>query len=198
MGQTPRREYEERHGAAGTSLGALSCMFTPVVPCPGLWMKFQRKKIHSTCQIHCFRRSGRNEGAKKFTVHRVPHRLCTSYATYCTGYPQAPGNSGFASRATGASVAGYLFLAARPGLVRFCSPHPAGFPRVPVENLWIVGITPNRAGISSAGARLSGPAGRPGQVAERVTGSRTTGWIAGCTPVQMEDGSFVNRASGPR
>lgn len=78
-----------------------------------LWMKFPGRNIQSTRHLQCFRRSGRRCYSNIYFVHRLPHRLCTSYATYCTGYPQRLRHAGFAAGATGATVAGYLFFAAR-------------------------------------------------------------------------------------
>ena len=83
-----------------------------------LWMKFPGRNIYSTCCDKRFRRSGPRKPAKNFDIHRVPHRLCTRYAPYCTGYPQHARHAGFAAGAAAASVAGYLFSVAPAGRVR--------------------------------------------------------------------------------
>lgn len=80
-------------------------------------MKFRRRNIYSTCWSLRFRRSAAEWGTKKLCIHRLPHRLCTSYALYCTGYPQRARLAGFAGGAMAASVAGYLFSAAETGPV---------------------------------------------------------------------------------
>jgi hypothetical protein len=80
-----------------------------------LWMKFPKRNIYSTSWERRFRRSKAQAVPKFFCFHSFPHRLCTSYARYCTGYPQPLPHAGLVAELLAASVAGYLFFGARCG-----------------------------------------------------------------------------------
>jgi hypothetical protein len=114
-GQTSGREYEERHVPCQILPASAFRPVSPKCPLQGLWMKFRERNIYSTCWRECFRSSEAGRAAKKVDIHRVPHRLCTRYSLYCTGYPQHLRTAGFAAGATAVSVAGYLFSPAQKG-----------------------------------------------------------------------------------
>jgi hypothetical protein len=118
QGLASRMEYEDRHKAAATPAGTDGRRFRARLSRHALWMKFHRRNIYSTRPDVRFRRSGPYVLKNFFCFHRFPHRLCTSYAPYCTGYPQPATHTGFAAGPLGASVAGYLFFGAWDGSQR--------------------------------------------------------------------------------
>jgi hypothetical protein len=148
-GQIGRAEYDDCHKAAGSISWRPPGVFHCRGPRCRLWMKFPKRNIYSTCRRRRFRRSAAQAGPKFFSFHSFPHRLCTSYARYCTGYPQPLTRAGLEAELLAASVAGYLFFGARYGCQRRGETvqdgllQPAGTANV--ENLWIVGITPAKA-----------------------------------------------------
>ena len=65
-------------GALGTGIGYTEVASVWITG--KLWMKVRQKNIPSTCAVQCFRRSEALSGSNFFCIHRVIHRLCTSYA----------------------------------------------------------------------------------------------------------------------
>ena len=163
--------------ATESGRGLIQGRSVPPIPADAtqcLWTKFHGRNIYSTCWRECFRRSTACAARKKLCIHRLPHRLCTSYATYCTGYPQSRGRSGFAVRHGAASVAGYLFSGAGGTRRRLCSGLSRTAARSPVEKLWTLGITLFGLDGDRLPAPMSEPSGRCGQVAK--SGDRAELW----------------------
>ncbi len=183
-GQIGGAEYEDRHKGVHLSADVSRSRSPRPGPERRLWMKFHKRNISSTCLQERFRRSGPWSVPKFFCFHSFPHRLCTSYAGYCTGYPHPFRHAGFEAEPKAASVAGYLFFGACGGFQkgrRDCTGRTAATAgTADVENLWIVGITPTEARAPAGSAGLSDPAGKPGQVAERsfCGAAPLAGWLA--------------------
>jgi hypothetical protein len=164
-------EYEGCHTASAGPSGLGAPLSRGTAGRHALWIKFHRRNIYSTRSNGRFRRSDPSACQNFFCFHRFPHRLCTSYARYCTGYPHPLAHAGFEAGLLAASVAGYLFFGPKAAYARaiWCcwTESLIRQEQFVVENLWIVGITPADSHAKAGRAGLSEPTGRPGQVAER-------------------------------
>ena len=169
-------------------------------------MKFRRRNIYSTRPGQRFRWSAPWVDKNFFCFHRFPHRLCTSYAPYCTGYPHPPTHTGFAAGPLGASVAGYLFFGARTAHKE----HSAGLEKTAHPAGSAIGCgKPVDSGDNSLLALNAAAGGQDCQTppvdldrwrSAALPRNALAGWLVTGHPgsrYTMEDGSFVYSASGP-